>query len=98
MKKHPLIAIHQGKYYKRKDGLAVGPGFIVKGLEYTASTTATVIGKPTKYFFESAIPAGVAPEECVMIGDVSDRLVHKIFSSLLKELVSRTRMMMWLEL
>ncbi|CAD7079411.1 unnamed protein product [Hermetia illucens] len=69
LKKHPLIAIHQGKYYKRKDGLAVGPGFIVKGLEYTASTTATVIGKPTKYFFESAIPAGVAPEECVMIGD-----------------------------
>lgn len=64
-----LIAIHQGKYYKRKDGIALGPGCFIKGLEYAASKDAKVIGKPNKYFFESAIPQGVTAEECVMIGD-----------------------------
>lgn len=68
-KSSELIAIHQGKYYKRKDGLALGPGCFIKGLEYAASKEAKVIGKPNKYFFESAVPEGVSPEECVMIGD-----------------------------
>ncbi|XP_055707625.1 haloacid dehalogenase-like hydrolase domain-containing protein 2 [Phlebotomus papatasi] len=65
----PLIAIHEGKYYKRSDGLALGPGCFVKGLEYAASTEAVVVGKPNKYFFQSAIPGNFPPEECVMIGD-----------------------------
>lgn len=64
-----LIAVHQGKYYKRGDGLALGPGCFVKGLEYAASVNAVLIGKPNRYFFESAIPEGVKAEECVMIGD-----------------------------
>lgn len=68
-KESQLIAIHQGKYYKRKDGLALGPGCFIKGLEYAASKEAKVIGKPNQYFFESAVPKGVTPEECVMIGD-----------------------------
>lgn len=29
-----LIAVHEGKYYKRGDGLAIGPGFFTRGLEY----------------------------------------------------------------
>ena len=66
-----LIAINQGKYYKRSDGLALGAGFFVKGLEYSTNSTAVLIGKPNAYFFESAIPQGVSPEQCVMIGDVS---------------------------
>uniref|UniRef100_A0A1B0C946 Phospholysine phosphohistidine inorganic pyrophosphate phosphatase n=1 Tax=Lutzomyia longipalpis TaxID=7200 RepID=A0A1B0C946_LUTLO len=65
----PLIAIHEGRYYKRSDGLALGPGCFVKGLEYAASTKAVVVGKPNKYFFESAIPGNIPPEQCVMIGD-----------------------------
>ncbi|GAB0091705.1 haloacid dehalogenase-like hydrolase domain-containing protein 2 [Sergentomyia squamirostris] len=65
----PLIAIHEGKYYKRTDGLALGPGCFVKGLEYSASTKAIVVGKPNKYFFQSAIPGKIPMEECVMIGD-----------------------------
>lgn len=68
-KSSQLIAIHQGKYYKRKDGLALGPGCFIKGLEYATSKEAKVIGKPNKYFFESAIPEGVSAQECVMIGD-----------------------------
>ncbi|XP_075935906.1 haloacid dehalogenase-like hydrolase domain-containing protein 2 isoform X2 [Anarhichas minor] len=47
----PLIAIHKARYYKRKDGLALGPGPFVTGLEYAADCKATVVGKPEKAFF-----------------------------------------------
>ena len=30
----PLIAIHKGRYYKRSDGLALGPGPFVHCFEY----------------------------------------------------------------
>ncbi|KAH8410426.1 hypothetical protein KR215_005521 [Drosophila sulfurigaster] len=69
-KSHKLVAVHQGKYYKRADGLALGPGCFVKGLEYATGSTATVIGKPNPYFFKSALPEGLTAEQCVMIGDV----------------------------
>lgn len=72
LRSHPrLIAIHEGKYYKREDGLAIGPGFFTKGLQYSAGVQATVVGKPNEYFFRSAIPEGCTAENCVMIGDVS---------------------------
>lgn len=47
----PLIAIHKARYYKRKDGLALGPGPFVTALEYAADCKATVVGKPEKTFF-----------------------------------------------
>lgn len=70
-KDHKLIAIHEGKYYKRKDGLALGPGCFVKGLEYATGAKSILIGKPNEYFFKSALPDDISLEECVMIGDVS---------------------------
>ncbi|XP_025829645.1 haloacid dehalogenase-like hydrolase domain-containing protein 2 isoform X2 [Agrilus planipennis] len=63
-----LIAIHAGKYYKRKDGLALGPGCFVKGLEYSAQCKAEVVGKPNTSFFLSAL-GDISPQEAVMIGD-----------------------------
>lgn len=65
-----LIAIHAGKYYKRNDGLALGPGCFVKGLEYAAQCTAELVGKPNESFFISALDS-IPPENAVMIGDVS---------------------------
>ncbi|XP_039615600.1 haloacid dehalogenase-like hydrolase domain-containing protein 2 [Polypterus senegalus] len=66
----PLIAIHKARYYKRKDGLALGPGPFVTGLEYATDCTATVVGKPEKTFFLEALRGiGCAPEEAIMIGD-----------------------------
>lgn len=47
----PLIAIHKARYYKRADGLALGPGPFVAGLEFAADCRATVVGKPEKCFF-----------------------------------------------
>jgi ribonucleotide monophosphatase NagD (HAD superfamily) len=71
----PLIAIHKARYYKRKDGLALGPGPFVTALEYATDTKAIVVGKPEKTFFLEALrDTGCAPEEAVMIGDVSRRV------------------------
>lgn len=70
----PLIAIHKARYYKRKDGLALGPGPFVTALEYATDTKATVVGKPEKTFFLEALRGiGCEPEEAIMIGDVSRR-------------------------
>ncbi|XP_037030270.1 haloacid dehalogenase-like hydrolase domain-containing protein 2 [Bradysia coprophila] len=69
LKKHPLIAIHEGKYYKTSQGIAVGPGCFTRGLEYAAGTKAIIVGKPNPFFFKSALPPNVQPEECCMIGD-----------------------------
>lgn len=50
--------------------MAVGPGFVVKGLEFSSGVTSTVMGKPNEYFFKSSLPKNVEPENCLMIGDV----------------------------
>ncbi|XP_066151418.1 haloacid dehalogenase-like hydrolase domain-containing protein 2 [Euwallacea fornicatus] len=64
-----LIAIHSGKYYKTNDGLSLGPGCFVKGLEYAAQCKALLVGKPNKIFFQSALTASISPSQAVMIGD-----------------------------
>ncbi|MBN3319296.1 HDHD2 protein, partial [Atractosteus spatula] len=66
----PLIAIHKARYYKRKDGLALGPGPFVTGLEYATDTKATVVGKPERTFFLEAVRnLDCKPEEAIVIGD-----------------------------
>lgn len=64
-----LIAIHEGRYYKKADGLALGPGAFIKGLEYSTGVKAKVVGKPTASFFKSALH-DMSPENAIMIGDV----------------------------
>ncbi|XP_060080090.1 haloacid dehalogenase-like hydrolase domain-containing protein 2 [Ylistrum balloti] len=65
-----LVAIHKGRYYKRPDGLALGPGPFVSALEYATDRKADVVGKPERSFFLSAIEEfQCRPEECIMIGD-----------------------------
>uniref|UniRef100_G3Q111 Haloacid dehalogenase-like hydrolase domain-containing protein 2 n=1 Tax=Gasterosteus aculeatus aculeatus TaxID=481459 RepID=G3Q111_GASAC len=66
----PLIAIHKARYYKRRDGLALGPGPFVAALEYATDRNAIVVGKPEKSFFAEALSnLGCNPNEAVMIGD-----------------------------
>ncbi|KAK7791161.1 hypothetical protein R5R35_013328 [Gryllus longicercus] len=64
----PLVAIHEGRYYKRPDGLALGPGPFVKGLEYATGCKAEIVGKPCKDFFKSAL-GNTDPSAAIMIGD-----------------------------
>ena len=75
-----LIAIHECRYYKRPDGLALGPGAFVKGLEYAGNIKADVIGKPTEQFFRAAL-GDVKPEEAIMIGDVRNICTEYYISS-----------------
>lgn len=66
----PLIAIHKARYYKKVDGLSLGPGPFITGLEYATDVKAAVVGKPEKPFFLEALRSiGCQPEEAVMIGD-----------------------------
>lgn len=58
------------RYFKQSDGLSLGPGAFVKGLEYATDTKAVVVGKPTNSFFKSALD-DEDPNFAVMIGDVS---------------------------
>ena len=41
-----LVAINKSRYYLRKDGLALGTGAFVAGLEFSADCKAEVVGKP----------------------------------------------------
>lgn len=70
-----LIAIHQGRYFKTENGLALGPGPFVRALAYGADIKPediVTVGKPNRDFFLSAIKSlgeDLKPEECLMIGD-----------------------------
>ena len=67
-----LVAIHKGRYFSCVDGLSLGPGPFVVGLEYATGKTATVIGKPEKSFFLSALEGlDCLPHQAIMIGDVN---------------------------
>ena len=67
-----LIAVHKARYYKRTEGLSLGPGPFVEALEYASGKKATVVGKPQLEFFQSVLQEfSCSAEETVMIGDVS---------------------------
>uniref|UniRef100_A0A1I8AG27 Haloacid dehalogenase-like hydrolase domain-containing protein 2 n=1 Tax=Steinernema glaseri TaxID=37863 RepID=A0A1I8AG27_9BILA len=63
-----FIAVHKGRYYKRNDGLALGPGPFVRALEYATDKQAFVVGKPEKAFFHSAVES-LNASDVLMIGD-----------------------------
>lgn len=52
----PLIATHKAKYVQTESGLlSLGPGPFVTALEYATGVKATVVGKPTRKFFETVM-------------------------------------------
>ncbi|XP_015795116.1 haloacid dehalogenase-like hydrolase domain-containing protein 2 [Tetranychus urticae] len=66
----PLIGIHKSRYFKKYDGLALGPGAFIAALEYSTDCQPIIVGKPEKKFFLDAIkPFDLKPEDCYMIGD-----------------------------
>ena len=74
-----LIAIHKGRYFSRGDGLALGPGPFVSALEYATGKSASVMGKPEKQFFMSALEGlNCEPHETIMIGDVRKNILETL--------------------
>jgi HAD superfamily hydrolase (TIGR01458 family) len=68
--KKPLIAIHRANYLRDVDGeLSLGPGPFVTALESVTNTSAVVMGKPSRAFFESAAVDDIPLSETCMIGD-----------------------------
>ena len=66
------MAIHKGRYFRRVDGLALGPGPFVAALEYASGQEAVCLGKPEPAFFESVLAdIGSQAGKTIMIGDVS---------------------------
>jgi len=72
----PLLAVNKSRYIMTSDGLKLGPGFYVAGLEFSSGVEAEVIGKPKRTFFNSALKhmntlfgTDISTQETVMIGD-----------------------------
>ncbi|KAI8061429.1 HAD-like domain-containing protein [Gongronella butleri] len=72
-KEVPLIAVHKAKYFADKDEqLSLGPGGFVQALEFATGKKASVVGKPTRSFFELALEQigyQSSPEQVAIIGD-----------------------------
>ena len=65
-----LIALGMTRYWQSNDGLCLDVAPFVKALEHAADCTATVIGKPSKAFYDSALSIlGYDADQVVMIGD-----------------------------
>jgi HAD superfamily hydrolase (TIGR01458 family) len=65
-----LLAMHRGLYWKTDEGLMLDAGAFIRGLEEAAEIEATLVGKPARSFFDSAIDAlGVPRDKVVMVGD-----------------------------
>lgn len=68
-----LVALHKNKFWESSDGLRVDIGLFVAGLEYVTGKAATIIGKPSATFFQSAARELNCPVESIlMIGDDID--------------------------
>ncbi|GLY05301.1 HAD hydrolase-like protein [Actinoplanes sp. NBRC 101535] len=65
-----LVALQRGRYYRAADGDHLDTGAIVAALEYAAGVQAEVLGKPSTDFFTMAAGSlGLAPADCLVVGD-----------------------------
>ncbi len=65
-----LLALQKNRYWRQKEGLSLDAGPFVAALEYASGKTATVVGKPEKYFFRLALEdLGLEAHEVAMVGD-----------------------------
>jgi HAD superfamily hydrolase (TIGR01458 family) len=65
-----LIALEKDRYWMAHDGLSLSAGPFVQALEFASGKTATVMGKPSKTFFDLALgDMGLPSYQVAMIGD-----------------------------
>lgn len=65
-----LLAMHTNLYWRTSDGLRLDSGPYVHALEVASGKQATVLGKPSRAFFEQALLSiGVEAAEAIMVGD-----------------------------
>jgi len=65
-----MIALEKDRYWMAPDGLSLSAGPFVQALEFATGKTATVVGKPSKTFFDLALrDMGLRADQAAMIGD-----------------------------
>ena len=65
-----LVALNKGRYYLAEDGPVLDTGAFATMLEYAASTTAYVVGKPSTELLRLALEdLGAEPAETIVVGD-----------------------------
>ena len=65
-----LYCLHKNRWWQTADGARLDAGAFVAGLEYSAETEATVLGKPSTAYFQAALEALDAdPGLTWMVGD-----------------------------
>ena len=68
----PLIATHKAKYITDSSNqLSLGPGPFASALESAADVQATVVGKPTRTFFQLVISSLDFPESKEIPGKIA---------------------------
>jgi len=66
----PLIAIGDNKYFLDGDQLSLDAGPFVRAIAWAADVEPIVMGKPSRAFFQQVVTStGLAPDQCLMIGD-----------------------------
>jgi len=65
-----FLAMGNNHYFREDGGLSLDIGPFVAALEYASGKKATILGKPSRDFFQAAVEAlGCGPDETVMVGD-----------------------------
>jgi len=65
-----FYCLHRNRWWQTKHGPLLDAGVFVAGLEYASDTHATVLGKPSSAYFESALEAlDSDPSTAWMVGD-----------------------------
>jgi len=66
----PLVAMHRNMFWQTGDKLTLDSGAYIAGLEQASGARATVIGKPSRAFFDQALAELGAPAAgTVVVGD-----------------------------
>lgn len=66
----PLIGIGMNKYFKEDGALMLDVGAFIHAIEWAADVRATIMGKPSKGFFDQVVRStGLAASDCLMVGD-----------------------------
>ncbi len=71
LKHSPIfVATHKNRFWKTSSGPTLDLGPFVVALEYASGKKATVVGKPSNFFYTlAAKKLGVEKEDIVMVGD-----------------------------
>ncbi|UCD24031.1 MAG: TIGR01458 family HAD-type hydrolase [Gemmatimonadota bacterium] len=65
-----LVATHTNRFWRTVDGPTLDAGPFVAALEYATGAEATVVGKPSREFFQSAADSlGLGLNAVAMVGD-----------------------------